>query len=141
MEKLMYGYNFEVCIGIDVFDGTTHTDFEKSIKEKYPNTNPSQYPLLPLSHEELVEDIKGKLDYRGDGFGSGLELTKKKEIELKDLQANYIGYLKGFINERTKSFSYTYPDGIPGYPVYWDYCYVLFADDNKIVLVYGSASD
>lgn len=32
----MYGINFEVCIGIDVFTGSTTADFEKAVKEKYP---------------------------------------------------------------------------------------------------------
>ncbi len=140
IEHLMYGYNFEVCIGIDIFNGKTNIDFEKAVKEKYPNTNPQLYPLSSLNKDELLDDIIEKLNFRGD-TAAGLTLTEEKEIKLKALQQKYLDFIGQFINEQTKYFYYSDPDGIPGYPVFWDYRYVLFADNDKIVLVYGSSSD
>jgi hypothetical protein len=140
IERLMYGYNFEVCIGINIFNGQTTADFEKAVKEKYPDTNPALYPLTTLDKDEFLIDIIGKLDFRGDKH-AGLILTEQKDIKLKALQQKYLDYIRQFINERTKYFYYSDPDGIPGYPVYWEYRYVLFADNDKIVLVYGSSSD
>lgn len=140
IEHLMYGHNFEVCIGIDIFHGTTTEDFEKSIQEKYPKTNPHLYPLIPISKNELLEDIQDKLNFRGDDT-AGLTLTKEKEIKLKALQTEYLDYIEQFINEQTTCFCYPDPEGIPGYPVFWDYQYVLFSNRSQILLVYGSSSD
>lgn len=140
IERLMYGYNFEVCIGVDIFNGKTTLDFEKAVKEKYPDTNPDLYPLLPLDKDELLRDVIDKLDFRGDK-AAGLTLTEGKEKKLKALQQKYLEFVGQFINEQTKCFYYSDPDGIPGYPVFWDYRYILFADNDKIILVYGSSSD
>lgn len=140
IEHLMYGYNFEVCIGIDIFNGKTTADFKKAVKEKYPDTNPDLYPLLSLDKDEFLSDIIDKFNFRGDK-GAGLTLTEEKEIKLKALQQKYLDYIGQFINEQTKYFYYSDPEGIPGYPVFWDYRYVLFADNDKIILVYGSSSD
>lgn len=136
----MYGHNFEVCIGIDIFNGRTTTDFQKALKAKYPHTNPNLHPLLPVDKDGLLADIVNKFDFRGDR-GAGLTLTEEKEIKLKALQQRYLDYIGQFVNEQTKYFFYSDSDGIPGYPVFWDYRYVLFAENNKIVLVYGSSSD
>lgn len=140
IERLMYGKNFEVCIGIDVFHGTTMTDFERCIKEKYPGTNPNLYPLVPLDKTELVDDIKDKLNFRGDD-AAGLTLTEEKELQLKTLQQKYVDYIEQFLNDKTKCFYYSDTDGIPGYPVFWDYRYVVFTDKDKIIFIYGSSSD
>lgn len=136
----MYGHNFQVCLGIDIFNGEGTSDFVHAFKTKYPNSNPDQYSLSPLNKEELFNDIIDKLNFRGDK-GAGLTLTRKKELKLKTLQQAYIDYIRQLINKQTTYFAYPYLDGLPGYSVFWDYCYVLFTDNHKIVLVYGSSSD
>ena len=140
LEHLMYGHNYEVCLGIDVFDGHSFDDFKKSIKAKYPNTNPDKYPLTELTEQELFEDIKDKFDYRGD-HGAGLTLTNEKENELKDIQNKYIDFIKQFTSNNSKFYYYSDPDGIPGYPVFWEYRFAVFNDKDKILFVYGSSSD
>ena len=32
LEHLMYGHNYEVCFGINIFNGSTFDDFNKNIK-------------------------------------------------------------------------------------------------------------
>lgn len=140
IEHLMYGYNFEVCIGIDIFIGQTEDDFKKSLKSKYPDTDPDSNPLLPLNKKECFSDIVEKFEFRGDS-SAGLILTKEKESKLKALQQDYLDYIGQFTNERTQYFYYSDDQGIPGYPVFWDFRYVLFTDFEKIVFIYGSSSD
>lgn len=140
MQALMYGYNYEVCVGIDIFKGSTSADFAEAIKKKYPQTNPHLYGLIPSDKDELFNDISDKLNYRGDS-GAGLKLTIEKEATLKSIQDEYLSYINHFISESTQIYQYPDPEGIPGYPVFWEYRYVLFADNDKILLVYGSASD
>lgn len=140
LEHLMYGHNYEVCFGIDIFDGSASADFKKSIKAKYPDTNPDKYPLTELTAQEFFEDIQDKFNYRGD-HGAGLTLTKEKEIDLKAIQSKYFDFIKQFVNTNSKFYYYSDPDGIPGYPVFWDYRFVVFAENNKILFIYGSSSD
>jgi len=94
---------------------------------------------LQSEKNEFLNDVTDKLNFRGDK-GAGLNLSEENELELKALQQKYLDYIGRFINEQTKYFYYSDPDG-PGYPVFWEYRYVLFADNENIVLVYGSASD
>lgn len=96
--------------------------------------------MIPFPNDALLEDIMDKLDFRGDNM-AGLALTEEKENTLKVLQQQYLDHIRHFINDKTKSFCYADPEGIPGYPVFWEYRYVVFTDDNKIILIYGAASD
>jgi len=137
---MMYGHNFQVTLGIDIFNGVTEPDFQKAIKEKYPETHPDLHPLVAVEKQGLIENIKECLNYRGDS-AAGLILKKEEEVELNALQEQYINYLEGFMEVQAKCFYYPDTDGLPGYPVFWDYCYVLFADHARIVLIYGSSSD
>lgn len=136
----MYGHNFQVCLGVDIFNGAATNEFVQAVKKKYPKTNPDQYSLSALNKDELFDDITDKLSFRGDK-GAGLTLTQEKELKLKTFQQVYIDYIRQFINEGTSCFEYPFLDGLPGYSVFWDYCYVLFTGDHKIVFVYGSSSD
>lgn len=137
---LMYGHNYEVCLGVDTFDGATHEDFKKSIKTRYPDTHPEKYPLIPCSLDEFFSEIRDMFDYRGDVV-SGLELPDEKEVELKYWQDNYFEYIKQNITPNVKCYYYPDPEGIPGYPVFWGFQVVLFPGNGKIVFAYGSASD
>lgn len=136
----MYGHNFEVCLGVDIFNGTTEDDFSKELKSKYPNTDPYRSPLNECSKQEFFEDIQDKFNYRGDR-GAGLSLTKTKELELKNFQRQFFDFITQNINEKSKFYTYPDPDGIPGYPVFWEYRFVVFTDQGNILFVYGSSSD
>ena len=136
----MYGHNFEITLGIDVFTGNNNTEFEKAVKQKYPKAKPDLCPLVELDRNEFTEDIKDKLNYRGDE-GAGLALNEKEEEKLQMMINKYFEILNCFQNDNTKYFYYSDFEGLPGYPVFWEISYVLFTDNEKIILIYGSASD
>jgi hypothetical protein len=140
LERLMYGHNYKVCIGIDVFKGNSETEFRNQIKLKYPKTNPENCPLTKIEIEYFWQDIKDKHDYRGDD-GAGLKLSIEKEKNLKLKLEEYYNYIEQHFDENTKYFYYNDPDGIPGYPVFWEYRYVAMNKENKIIFIYGSSSD
>ena len=140
IEDLMYGHNYEVCLGVDTFEGDTITDFEKQIKIKYPETHPELYPLKPTDRLEFWEDMRGKHNYRGDS-GAGLVLTTTNELKLESKLQEYYTFIEQFIDKQTSFYYYNDPDGIPGYPVFWEYRFVLFTDKSKIIFIYGSSSD
>ncbi len=117
IEHLMYGVNYEVCLGVDFFNVTTEDDFKTQLKAKYPDANPSGIPFTEVTYQEFYEDIQDKFNYRGDS-GAGLTLTAKKELELKNLQNQFFDFINGEINKQSKFYFYPDPDGILGYPVF-----------------------
>ncbi|MFN0291094.1 hypothetical protein [Pedobacter helvus] len=141
IEKSMYGKNFEVKLGIDVFEGNSLAEIEKAIEQRYTKINPVNLrSLAELDKEEFTKDIREKLNYRGDET-AGLILSKKQEEKLQILFSQYFDILASFENSCTKYHYFTDLEGLPCYPVFWDFGFVLFTDNKKIILVYGAASD
>lgn len=141
LEKLMYGYNYQVEFGIDVFDRCySIADFKRQLKGKYPDAQPEDTSLVMISEQDMWVEINYGLDYRGDG-GAGLSLDAVQQVKVDELQKQYRDFIHSFIDAQT--ILYIYPDmkGIPGYPVWWDYRFVLQANDHTFVFIYGSSSD
>ena len=141
LEHLMYGNNYQVTFGIDIFENCINIDdFIIRLRERFPHSKPENTKLIPFNVEHFWDEINFGLTYRGDGI-SGLKLDKKKNEELEKLQLAYKDLLKQFINENTKIYSYPDDEGIPGYPVYWDYRFIIQNDHDKCLFIYGSSSD
>jgi hypothetical protein len=141
IERLMYGRNFEVHIGTDLFEGNSEEDFFLSVKRTYPEIK-TEYmlPLVETNAEAMLIDIRDKFSYRGDEH-AGLRLSEEKQAELQRLQSAYIDFLKQQLNSNSKCFKCCYEEfGLPGDPVFWEYCYVLFSG-NTITFTHGCASD
>ncbi len=140
LEQLMYGYNYEVKFGIDFFDHCTNLEaFKAALKKAYPNSQPDEITLVPMSLDDFWEEINFGLDYRGDTW-AGLSLNQEREEKLKQRQKEYKEYISSFINHNTTIYNYPDEKGIPGYPVFWDYRFVLLSE-GKCLFIYGSASD
>jgi hypothetical protein len=61
------------------------------------------------------------------------------QIEIE--QKKYTDFLNDFLSDGAKIFRYPDEKGIPGYPVWWDYRYLIFEEKSKCIFTYGSASD
>lgn len=142
LEGLMYGRNYQVVFRLDYFEYcTTFGDFKRQFKQIYSGANMEETSLSLVSSEEFWNDINEGLDYRGDD-GAGLHLSDTREKELKEIQKRYKDCIALFMNKKTKLFRYNNNDeGMPGYPVFWGYQFVLQTDYFKYLFVYGSASD
>lgn len=140
LERLMHGYNYQVTMGVDVFEGTTIKDFEAALKDKYPGSKPDENVYTAIKYDEFLAEIKYGFNYRGDET-AGLVLKKEKEEVLKDMQLMYVELLKQYINSDSTIYGYSSDEGIPGYPVWWDYRFVVLTTTNKVIFVYGCASD
>src|SRR5689334_2355162 len=124
--QLMYGYNYEVHFGIELFNNCKeYEDFSNRLKSIFPTSQPASVKLVPLDLQSFWEAINYGLQYRGDDV-SGLKLTDKKQERVSSEQKIYIDFLQEFISETAQIFAYPDETGIPGYPVYWDYRFVLF---------------
>lgn len=141
LQRLMYGYNYEVTLGVTVFDACSSTeDFKANLKKEFPKSQPDKVQLVEMAAADLWETIQAAFDYRGDA-GAGLKLSEEKESNLKEEQKKYFGFLKSYLGPGTKVFNYPDETGIPGYPVYWDFRFLVMTPDKKCLFIYGSASD
>ena len=70
-----------------------------------------------------------------------MTLKEQQEQILEEKQNEYKGFISQFINDRTEGYSYADEEGIPGYPVCWDYRTVLKTDKGRCLFIYASASD
>ncbi len=141
LERLMYGYNYQVTFGIEIFENCINLDQLKvSLKKRFPDSRPEIANLIRVDYTEFWNQVNFGLNYRGDS-SAGLTLTEKKQEKLGKIQTAYTDLLGQFISENTIIYSYPDEEGIPGYPVYWDYRFVIQTDKGKFLFVYGSSSD
>ncbi len=141
LEHLMQGFNYEVTYGIDTFDScTTLDDFNRKLKEIHTDTRPNDVKPILFDNPSFWEEIDFGLTFRGDS-AAGLSLSPEREKELLIEQTEYKEFIKHFISDKTKIYSYPDEQGIPGYIVYWGYSFILLNTDSQSLFVYGSASD
>jgi len=62
-------------------------------------------------------------------------------LKLAEEQEKYKSIINDYINQNTKIYYYADEQGIPGYPVWWDFRFIVFVDDGNCLFIYGSASD
>ncbi|EQA64763.1 hypothetical protein [Leptospira alexanderi] len=102
--------------------------FSNSIED----ANPDQYEIAKVTINEFWEEIDYGFNYRGDK-GAGLKLDNKKLEKVLDLQNQFKEFIKTFISKTTLLFYYPSYKGIPCYPVFWDYRFIIL---NKMGIVY-----
>ena len=78
----MYGYNYDVAFGLDIFDNcpTLH-EFKKQLCKKYNNLKEENFQPVFLDEAEFWEEVNFGLSYRGDQ-AAGLKLTLEKQEKL-----------------------------------------------------------
>ena len=142
-EKLvrkMYGYNYCVSLGFETLGvAQTGQALKTLIKQVFPDSKPFDSPLIKTEEREVWLHIKSCFDYRGDS-DAGLKLNVKEEKELQSLQGQFCDAIKEKVDKYTVFYQYSSDEGIPGYPVFWDFRFV-FNQGDKWYFVYGSASD
>jgi hypothetical protein len=141
LEKIMYGHNYEVIYGMDIFDNcSTIDEFNRHLKTAYPNSKPENATLIPITVDDFWEEINFGLTYRGDN-NAGLELNEKEQDKFDELQKKYKDFICKHIDDKSQFYSYPDETGIPGYPVFWDYRFAIQSSASKFLFIYASASD
>jgi hypothetical protein len=141
LEKVMYGYNYEVSYGMDIFENcATVEEFKMNLKKTYPGSKPNEISLIPITVNDFWEEINFGLSYRGDTW-AGLRLDEKGQGTFEKLEKDYKDFICEHIDNTTQFYSYPDTSGIPGYPVFWDYRFVLESSKRKFLFIYASASD
>lgn len=142
IQKLMYGMNYEVTLGIEILENCVSLEeVNHAIKTIFPNANIKSITPVPVTEQEFWDDINEKFGYRGDGIGNYLKLSTEKETALKHKLNDLRKFISEHIIKDTKIYSYPFLEGIPGYPVYWEYSFVFLNITGKSIFLYGSSSD
>ncbi|MHA4810455.1 hypothetical protein ACX0G9_20280 [Flavitalea flava] len=140
-ENLLEGYNYQVKLGIDLFENCADIEaFKQCLKKAYPRSTPESVTLIRLSHTDFWKEINIGMFYRGDS-AAGVELSEKSQEQFEILHKEYIDFISGYIDPDTNIYSYPDETGIPGYPVWWDYRFILLSQTGNSLFIYGSASD
>jgi hypothetical protein len=141
LESLMYGYNFEVSFGIEIFENcVSYEDFATQLKTLFPGARPLETLPLTVSREEFWHDLLECLEYRGDNAAQ-LILDEFQVKALKEEQTKYLQFIEKYLSLATHIYSYPDSKGIPGYPVFWDYRYIIFCKDGRALFTHGACSD
>lgn len=141
LEDLMYGYNYVAGFGYDELGSIESIDKALSkIQEMYKGAKPYEEPVNEVKINVFWEDINYGFNYRGDE-GHGLELEGEKEKEVIMLQSEYRKFISSFINDDSLIYEYPNNDGLPEYPIYWGYKFIIINKKGNSLFLYGAASD
>jgi len=141
LEELMYGYNFEVKLGIEIFENCNSiVNFKIKLREAFPETRPDEATLIEVDRASFWQNINECLAYRGDK-SEDYYLGDENKLRIELEQKKYTDFLKDFLSHSSKIFEYSDERGIPGYPVWWEYRYFIFGENDICIFTYGAASD
>ncbi|MDR3669023.1 MAG: hypothetical protein P4L35_19510 [Ignavibacteriaceae bacterium] len=68
-------------------------------------------------------------------------MDSKRQKEFEVLEKEYKDFISHHITDETKIYSYPDVAGIPGYPVFWDYRFIVQSGNQTWLFIYGSSSD
>jgi hypothetical protein len=141
LERHMYGHNFEVTFGIEIFEACdNYVDFKDRLRTRFPDASPENQTAIPHDFDSVIADIQVCFDYRGDD-GAGLVLNERRNQQVLIEQQKYLAFIRTFSSGAVNAFSYQDETGIPGYPVWWAFRFILFNDKMQCLFIYGAASD
>lgn len=147
LEDSMYGLNYAASFGYCVLPpGKARDVAQAAIVRAYPDASPR--PLRPATAEDLWENIRYAFDYRGDfaaghtrPVASGLHLDPAAEASLRATQQRYRRFVEKFIAADSTIYSCPNYDGLPCYPVFWEFQFVVLNENTEGLFLYGAASD
>ncbi|MFQ6395635.1 hypothetical protein ACLMAJ_19495 [Nocardia sp. KC 131] len=138
LERVMHGLNYAPSFGLlRLPAGLSLGAAQAAVIATYPQAT---FPNPILSDvDTLWDEIDYGFHYRGD-TGSGLTLSLAEETRLQDLQERYRNFARSSIGPGSVIYTGGFA-GLPGYPVFWDFRYIVLNEDRNGLLLFGSASD
>jgi hypothetical protein len=138
LERVMQGLNYAPTLGLlRLPAGLSLEAAQAAVIATYPRAT---FPNPILSDvDTLWDEIDYGFHYRGDA-GSGLTLSLAEETRLQDLQERYRNFVRSSIGPGSIVYTGGFA-GLPGYPVFWDFRYIVLNEDRDGLLLFGSASD
>jgi hypothetical protein len=145
LEHLMYGDNYQVTLGITLLTscnnlGDSINKIASIFKDADPDNHHNPNGIKKWSEADFWKEIDLGFNYRGDNV-TGLKLSEENEEKLKNLISKYKSWINKYITSKSQFYFYPSDKGIPGYPVFWDYRFIIVNKDNNSLFIYGSSSD
>jgi len=141
LQRLMRGRNFCTIFGAIQFEECYNlSDFREQLKIAFIDTDPKNAKILSIERSIVLECIDEVFSYRGDS-DSGFSLNSRRQNKLENLQRQYLEFIGQAISKDDECFSYVDELGIPGYPVFWSFCFIVIKPNGQSIFVYASASD
>jgi|GEM_PF-5906670 len=130
-----FGYNYEITLGFEEYSPCiTKEDFLIKLKASYPEIKTEQLNFLPSTKKEFWQIIDTTLLYEGDLDPGSMDKIKPLVLEFKKAISSVIPL--------SSEFHQGYlPKGVPGYPVWWDFSFMIDTKSGSYLFIYGSASD
>jgi hypothetical protein len=93
----------------------------------------------PLGVDDLVDEVSECLCYaEDDGAGPGPNVIQSERFQ--ELLVLLTTELRSLCNSAIGIERFRFKDGHPGYPVFWDFAFLVRSTERSLVLV-GSSSD
>ncbi|MGN6291321.1 MAG: hypothetical protein ACTHMV_01150 [Chitinophagaceae bacterium] len=135
------GYNYEITLGFEEYSPCNNpADLWQYLRQSYPLVRADQLALQPCSEKEfwtILDEcfvFPGELS-KGYGFNAG---TVEK---IQPLVSAYQQAISFYLTGTSQFYHCAWLKGIPGYPVWWDYCFAIDTGNARFLFIYGSASD
>jgi hypothetical protein len=89
--------------------------------------------------DDVLRDVRDGIEYEGDeSHGPAQEDLKSKQF--LETKGRVMAELLAILNKADRILHFTFQDGHPAYPVYWDFAYLIGGRTHSYVFV-GSSSD
>lgn len=126
---LLHGLNYQITTDArGLSRGDPSLDPARVIATLYPESVPTEFNVRPLPPQVALDHVREVLLYEGDSGShpdsSGLETVRSTELP------GLLDAISACLSADSEAFSYNSDAGLPGYYVYWCFCF-LFHDPTS----------
>ncbi|MFN0019376.1 MAG: hypothetical protein ACKVP0_14015 [Pirellulaceae bacterium] len=138
LESLLYGWNYQV--------------FLRAYRVPFASGEPAEWYIaqalgsaavvggsVPVTGPEVIAEVERSLRYVGDE-GSGPKPSALQSPRFEELVTGVVGEVTRAAARAVLLNEFWLREGHPGYPVFWDFAYVIAGPDGGLVFI-GSSSD
>lgn len=140
IEKLLYGWNYEVWLEATVVDGCgSRFPGAEAILKGYPHAMPSVRSFIPTSTASAKLEVEPRLLYEGDS-GAGVDLSGEKGKLLKRKLPLIWASIHALVDLETADvYECTSEEGMPT-PVFWGFRYLFYSSSAGRCLIFVCAA-
>ena len=138
--NILCGVNYVTYFEAKAFDLTSSfLEISKVMFIAYPHSKPNETYIKECSLEILLEVTDSCFSYCGASF---VKDDANGAIS-EDLRTGFYRHLAKCVDyENAAIYSYNSEVGLPGYDVFWSFCWLIHnVEQGRCVLLYGGSSD
>jgi hypothetical protein len=136
-----HGFNYQLTLGFEMYSSCTEWEvFVQELLVSFPKVRREQLNFLPSTEMEFWQTIDTTLLYEKHA-ADDYALKPGSIDKIRPLVDDFKQAISSLISPGSDFYHCDLPEGIPGYPVWWDFCFVIDTKSHGFCFVYGSASD